>query len=683
MKYKKFILSIFILFIYFNVALAETNKLEKVTVTATKKEGTVLTSPISISVIDKETIKTKSVVSVEDLLRDVPGVEITTRSGMGKSKAIYIRGEKRALILVDGQKISEQKSMGTAPPLLIDTNSIERIEVIKGPASTLYGSDAIGGVVNIITKKKADKVVQGSVSGAYNSSTKGSDFSATIYGGKDKLSYDVAASSSRHKDLESAKGKVDNTGSESESVSLGFGYNFSDNFKAEVSYDKFTSDIETHAEPDASEGQTYFFLDLPQWDREKYSISLEGKDISSNLKKVYLGAYSQNTIKDFVNNMDVEQNMGAMGVNTMEIRINMLNDQDTQGVTAQTDWLFSNHYLIFGVDYLKDELDAKESKKITNSLPMMMSINSDNDYYYKGENKTLAFFVQDDISLSEKFTLIAGLRFSDYDSELSSTNNPQSSEKDSSDSNVTGSLNLVFAKSQNTTFRIGYAQGYRTPTLMESYIGTQHGNEDFCYSNNDLKAETSDNYEIGARFSSNNLSLDSALFYNASEDYITTGTVDGKKQFINMDESTSKGVELSLNYLIEKLNLTPYLSATYINREYKKEGFETDKTGLPDYSGRFGVEYTKEFASLIFKSDFFLRFASEAEKEEQTKKGVKITKYKSWTTANLNLGLSFGKDSNYSLNAELGNLFDKEYKVANADFDEAGRYGIVKLTVNF
>ena len=678
MKYKKFILSIFILFIYFNVALAETNKLEKVTVTATKKEGTVLTSPISISVIDKETIKTKSVVSVEDLLRDVPGVEITTRSGMGKSKAIYIRGEKRALILVDGQKISEQKSMGTAPPLLIDTNSIERIEVIKGPASTLYGSDAIGGVVNIITKKKADKVVQGSVSGAYNSSTKGSDFSATIYGKKDKLSYDVAASSSRHKDLESAKGKVDNTGSESESVSLGFGYDFSDNFKAEVSYDKFTSDIEVNAEADASQSQKYFFLDLPEWDREKYSISLEGKDISSNLKKVYLGAYSQNTVKDFVNNMDIETMNGA---NTMEIRLNTLNDQDTQGITAQTDWLFNRHYLIFGVDYLKDELDSKESNKITNSHPAMMSKNSDNNYFYKGENKTLAFFVQDDISLSEKFTLIAGLRFSDYDSELSSTNNPKSFEKDNSDNNTAGSLNLVFAKSQNTTFRIGYAQGYRTPTLIESYIGTSHGSGNFCYSNSDLKAETSDNYEIGARFSSNNLSLDSALFYSASEDYITTGTVDGKKQFINMDESTSKGVELSLNYLIEKLNLTPYLSATYIDREYKQEGFETDKTGLPDYSGRFGVEYTKEFASLIFKSDFFLRFASEA--EEQTEKGGEITKYKSWTTANLNLGLSFGKDSNYSLNAELGNLFDKEYKVAKADFDEAGRYGIVKLTVNF
>ena len=63
------------------------------------------------------------------------------------------------LILIDGQKLVENKSMdGT--PLLIDPSNVERVEVIKGPASVLYGSEAIGGVVNIITKKGGDKPIQ-------------------------------------------------------------------------------------------------------------------------------------------------------------------------------------------------------------------------------------------------------------------------------------------------------------------------------------------------------------------------------------------------------------------------------------------------------------------------------------------------------------------------------------------
>ena len=72
-----------------------------------------------------------------------------------RAEALSIRGEDafRTLVMIDGQKISEHKSMSGAP-ILIDPTEIERIEVIKGPASVLYGSDAIGGAVNIITKER-------------------------------------------------------------------------------------------------------------------------------------------------------------------------------------------------------------------------------------------------------------------------------------------------------------------------------------------------------------------------------------------------------------------------------------------------------------------------------------------------------------------------------------------------
>ncbi len=89
-------------------------------------------------------------------MRDLPGVQITSTGAAGIYR-LNLRGESgsRTLLMVDGGvKISEQKSMDGAPPLLIDLNSIERIEVIKGPASVLYGSEAIGGAINVITKKR-------------------------------------------------------------------------------------------------------------------------------------------------------------------------------------------------------------------------------------------------------------------------------------------------------------------------------------------------------------------------------------------------------------------------------------------------------------------------------------------------------------------------------------------------
>ena len=144
----------------FGAQAQEAVELEKTVVTATKTERLIQDVPASISVITSEEIERKGATSVADLLRDVPGVEIMLNSSPA-SQRVMIRGEasQRTLILIDGQKISENKSMDGAP-MLIDPNMIERIEVIKGPASVLYGSEAIGGVVNIITKKAGDKPIQ-------------------------------------------------------------------------------------------------------------------------------------------------------------------------------------------------------------------------------------------------------------------------------------------------------------------------------------------------------------------------------------------------------------------------------------------------------------------------------------------------------------------------------------------
>ena len=105
-----------------------------------------------ISVITSDDIRRSSARTVGELLEDIPGVQIMNDGTQGL-KRLSIRGEDafRTLVMIDGQKISEHKSMSGAP-ILIDPTEIERIEVIKGPASVLYGSDAIGGAREIHNK---------------------------------------------------------------------------------------------------------------------------------------------------------------------------------------------------------------------------------------------------------------------------------------------------------------------------------------------------------------------------------------------------------------------------------------------------------------------------------------------------------------------------------------------------
>jgi vitamin B12 transporter len=136
------------------VAAQETKKLDPVVVTATKTETPAGQLGASVSVVTEDDFKTYHYPTVDEALRNVPGVEIRRSGSFGKTSAITIRGAntKQVQVLVDGMRV-KNPTLGEVDLSDISPDLIERIEVIRGPQSTLYGADAIGGVINIITKK--------------------------------------------------------------------------------------------------------------------------------------------------------------------------------------------------------------------------------------------------------------------------------------------------------------------------------------------------------------------------------------------------------------------------------------------------------------------------------------------------------------------------------------------------
>ena len=135
-------------------AAQEAKTLPPVVVTATKTETPAAELGASVTVVTEEDFKTFHYPTVDEALRRVPGVEIRRSGGFGKTSAITIRGAntKQVQILVDGVRV-KSPTLGEVDLSDISPDTIERIEVIRGPQSTLYGADAIGGVINIITKK--------------------------------------------------------------------------------------------------------------------------------------------------------------------------------------------------------------------------------------------------------------------------------------------------------------------------------------------------------------------------------------------------------------------------------------------------------------------------------------------------------------------------------------------------
>lgn len=138
----------------FELPAALAAELDPVIVTATRTARTADDTLASVTVIDRDDISRLQAQSVQDLLRGLPGIGISNNGGAGKSTSVFVRGTEsdHVLVLIDGVKVGSA-TLGTTPFENIPVELIERIEIVRGPRSSLYGSEAIGGVIQIFTRR--------------------------------------------------------------------------------------------------------------------------------------------------------------------------------------------------------------------------------------------------------------------------------------------------------------------------------------------------------------------------------------------------------------------------------------------------------------------------------------------------------------------------------------------------
>ncbi len=129
--------------------------LSPVVVTASRSEEKIEDVPMRISVIDEKTIQQNPLLNVSDIIQRDPAVYIKQSGGLGQISDIGLRGTKsvHTLVLKDGARLNSQNELGPLYPAFLDTTDVQQIEILKGPASVQYGSDAIGGVIQLISKK--------------------------------------------------------------------------------------------------------------------------------------------------------------------------------------------------------------------------------------------------------------------------------------------------------------------------------------------------------------------------------------------------------------------------------------------------------------------------------------------------------------------------------------------------
>ena len=546
-------------------APVEEFSLDQIIVTATRTPLEEKKVPQSVEVIDAQEIKNLGAYNVTDALRLATGVEIGQAGMTGKSLMVRGMDSNKSLVLVDGKRMAGEDTNVTTNVYelnRINVSDIERIEIVRGPGSSLYGSDAMGGVVNIIMKKSQK---ESGLVGFGAGKDENNSYLSYNSGKQGKWNFKTAARLTDVRDIVFPEGSDTNMYGTKRYLDLAAEYalaenkslNFEAQFVEERLKTKFADAEEETLYPMGPMGPSFTSeasKNKKEWydnNRYTYALSYNGHDERNNymLRTYYsllkkesrqtnnIPAYAtQNYWADF-DHMRYEK-YGIEGKNTAK-----LNEQ---------------HTFTYGGEYIN-----------TKSQSTRMGHGGDNDYIdeYLGlskpasekKTKTYAAYVQDEWQLNDKLFIIPSVRYDHHNSFGSHT---------------TPKLGATYSFNENSRVKVNYGKGYRAPTIFELYAEMHRkmgGMNVIVYGNPDLKPEESKSFEISLEGEKGKNWSKVTYFNNDVTNLIDTKTVGGKSSYYNVAEAKIDGVEFEVG---RKLNENFTVKATYnwLEAENKTSG---------------------------------------------------------------------------------------------------------------
>ena len=649
-------------------------ELQPILVTATRSERDLREVPMSVGLVGQEEIRRNPALNVSDMLSNIPGAFASGGNQAGNRK-ISLRGmgTEHTLILIDG--VRQHGFMDTyGASITIDPANIERIEVIKGPASVLYGSDAIGGVVNIITKKGLDSnaSLRFSTRLIIDSSTESFEPQASISGLVNGFDYRVSGSGINADSRKTPRGTLPYSDYSHRDYAAELGYSWEggrlafsyEDFRREAALTPLDWSRDNAPFMDTSDITTYSLT--PRDDRKTFRGGLTLDDLTDNLNRLSLTAYSQKA--DLVTTPMDNLAGTRTGRNSSHY--------DSFGGSLQTEWEFGEtHQLTLGFDY--DKIDFEDRRaNYTLALPGL-------NYRATGHQETSALFLQDEWKLTEDFTAIFGLRQNWSENKLTKQTSFPDRVRTVKESKLVGSVGATYSGFDNFAFRAQFSQGFKTPTPLQLLTGSG-----YLQPNPDLKPEESNNYEIGLRYMGEHLNVDVSLYYNDLKDGITYVSIPGGTQYQNFDTKDVYGLELSADYHIPETGFTPYAALNAMRVITERDGFKTMHNDRPSLTGKLGLKWESPINdNQLFFIDANSIMASRSFQETRNSATGLVSKSAirpAWQTANLTLGLE-GEAESFKYNATLSlkNICDQDYIPVNAFIPDPGFHIIAAFGVEF
>ena len=487
-------------------------KLNEIVVTAQYIPQSIKKSVYKIRTINSEEIKSLGATSLRDLLYYELNLEVF-QQGSFSGTGIEIQGisQENIKILVDGIPVVG-RLRGTIDLNHIILNNIERVEIIEGPTSVYYGTDAMGGVINLITKDSSNDQFISSIQ-SYIESLNTFNITGNISASKKNNSFNI---------------------------DLGRNY-----------FDGFTADDKSR-KSDWGSREQYFGNFSFKHLVKKGSLIFNSKYFTEELSN--LGEMKpEQTALDFVsntkrieNNLQYKQQLsdynyitGIIALSnykrTKETFLTDLIDNSQELITEQSDTTFNNTLFFKG-----QFSHVNNQKKINYSLGFETNIEEIKGARIKDKKQKLnthGIFASLNYNFLEHFSFQPGLRYT-YNTTFGSVISP--------------AIHFKYQINKKNKLLFSYANGFRSPSINQLFLNFRAG-PFLIIGNEDLEAEKSNNYTISSyheiKLFNNNLIIEPSFFYNDIDNLIALGPAqDFKRQYINIDSNNTKGGKIQFSY---------------------------------------------------------------------------------------------------------------------------------------
>ncbi len=645
--------------VYTQETLNDTIELEEVVVTATKTFRNIREVPGRISLIRMDAIESTPAQQVDDILRYTPGINVNRTTGIYSQRPmITLRGlsgdeQSRTLVLLNGVPINTSDEGGVNWNR-INQYDVKQIEIFKGPGSSLYGNNAMGGVINIITRKPVKpQEIFGAVSfGTF--STIRQDLNVRILTDKGyygSVSQYYLKSDGYNNVLKENRTPYDISRSLEEiGISARAGYDESGWFKWELQYDAFRD----------KRGEGYRIY-APEGCYRNFNTDLIRGNLNGGNENLH---YELNTYYQLEHYYDINENM--RGGNYSRYDVNSLRE-DLGTLFSINGELTENNTVTGGFEFKQGSIEGGDYYQ---TAPY-------DTVYNEGKIQTIAGFIQDEhVLLDNRIRIIAGLRldqvkFTGGDYYTTDPWNTTPELRDHTWTELSPRLGMRFNFIKELSAYLSYSHGFRASILDDltrtgwMWVGPK-------YANPELGPETMNNFEAGFDiFPVSRLKISTSAYYSTGKDflyYVSTGdSIFGRAIYIreNVTGVNIMGAEFEVSY---ELSDVLDIMANYAYCDSKIDAF-TERPDLEKKYLKYVPKHTAS-ASVFLKNKIVNASIRGLYKGEQYGDDANTQKLDSYFTFDLRLSKQIA--DKFIISLDVQDIFDNEH-METTDYISPGR----------